>query len=113
MVSDVHCEQVSVSASPIFNILLWVMCNRWMVLYCISFRFVLVVMETMFLLIWVQKSGLKGLRGAKSFSHFLTGSHMKVTDVDINIYDLEFFIFYFFESLMYMISLLSLDGYIV
>ena len=54
------------------------MCILWMVLYCISCKFVLVVMEKMFLLICIQKSGL-GDR-ARSFSHFEVGSVMEVSD---------------------------------
>lgn len=43
-----------------------------MVLYCMSFRLVLEVMENIFLQTFVQKSGVGG--STRSFSHFALGS---------------------------------------
>lgn len=94
-----------VSANLILNILFWVMWYLWIVLYCINCRFVLVVIEKIFSLICIQKSGL-GER-AKSFSHLVVGSDMEVPVLEISLYNLEMI---FFEFLNFIISSINLDG---
>ena len=65
----------------------------------------LVVIEKIFSLILIQKSGLGGR--ARSSSHLVVGSVMEVFVLEISLYNLEMI---FSEFLNFIISSISLDG---